>query len=216
MKARAFGWLLWALLPGCLFVQPLDEAKSDAEANAGRTSSGNASAGGASGSGTKPSGGAGPTPAGGRGGSPPGGAGGPAQDPLLAFTGIWVLTDGAITLNCGGTHTTSALSDGSADWQIGTTSDLVQTAEGASCELRANVSARVAIGDGTQYCTESGLNPQGSPYTQNLSIDNYTFTLSSNGMNAKEAFSGTIDYTDLTTYITSTCDFTQTGNYYKQ
>jgi hypothetical protein len=58
MKTTAFRWLVLLLIPGCILVQPLDEAKSDSGGVAGRgNSSGGASskAGGANNSSGAPS-----------------------------------------------------------------------------------------------------------------------------------------------------------------
>jgi len=235
LKAMSWRWALLAFIPGCVLLQPLDEAKSDnTGGNAGSAShAGNGNAGhpasggsgpapgaGAGGSGPTPGGGAGgsgPAPSGGRGGAPPNpGTGGAAPtDSLALFTGMWVLTTGSITLNCPGSPaTTNPLTEGSAEWMPGVTSDLVQTAGGTDCELRANISGRVATAEPSQECVESGTNSEGQPYSQDLTIYQYTFTVGSTGKTANEAFYGSVDYTDITG--TSTCQFAQTGSYTKQ
>ena len=227
MKSVPWLWFALTLVPGCLLVQPLDAAKSDAEVGgaAGSASAGRSSVAGSDGAGATHAGGSsGASAAGGGGGSAPNGVGGsvpvgggPATvDPSAAFLGIWVLTDGSITLNCGGTPQVSPLTDGSADWHAGTTSDLVQTSEGTPCELLANISGRAAVGEPNQKCTESGLDSDGNPYSQALVIENYAFTINANGVNAKELFSGTDAYTDGISGMTTNCTFVQTGNYFKQ
>lgn len=219
MKSIPWLWFALTLVPGCLLVQPLDEAKSDAEVGgaADGASAGRSTVAGSDGAGATHAGGSsGASPAGGRAGSAPNGGGPPTVDPSAAFLGIWVLTDGSITLNCGGSPQVSQLTNGSADWHVGTTSDLVQTSEGTPCELLANVQGRVAAGAPNQQCTESGLDSDGNPYSQDLVIENYAFTINANGVNAKELFSGTDAYTDGISGVTTNCTFVQTGNYFKQ
>ena len=207
MKTKAWGWLVLLLIPGCLLVQPLDEAKPDAEGSAGGAGKASAQAGsggkqaGGSGSGTAGSGnrgGSGPVSTG---GSANGGA--PSGVDFSLFTGTWTSTDGSSTISCdGGTPTTTPVDIGTSDTvELGTVSDLI-FGPGNDCEILADVADRVAsLNDATAECSFSDAD-----YAYDQTVDSFQFAVSGNGRTAISHLTATVYVYDLVGNPVSVCD----------
>jgi len=206
MKANAWGWLALLLIPGCLLVQPLDEAKPDAEGSSGGAGKPSSQAGsggkltGGSGSGSGGSGNRG-----GSGSLPPGGAangGAPSGVDFSLFTGTWISTDGSTTISCdGGTPQTTPVDVGTSDTVVlGTVSDLI-FGPGNDCEILADVSDRVAtLNDATTECNFSDAD-----YAYGQTVDTFQFAVSGDGRTAVSRLTTTVYVYDLVGTYLSTC-----------
>ncbi len=205
MKLLTFWCLALAVVPGCLLVQPLDDAKSNASggasAQAGSNGAGHTSSGGASG-------GSGPNPAAGSGGRSNAGAGAPQGGApngvdFSLFLGKWTITTGTLTTDCGtGTPMTSALTPGTYDTvSLGTTSDLIFDAA-TTCPIESDVNDRTASVLPGQSCTGTDTD-SGNDYE--IFYDTFTFVVAGTGTTAQ----GTLDLTTVVTNTsgqTITCD----------
>jgi hypothetical protein len=167
MKAVAWGWLALLVLPGCLLIQPLDDAKPENtggnNGKAGQHAGGGPSTGGAGnkgGSGNK----AGSGPEGGSGPVPPGGApnngGAPNGVDFSLFLGEWTMTSATFTRQCSNEEnpTTGTITAGAKDtFILGTDesqTDLIFDLQDTGlCDIYANVDDRFAYGTGDQSCT---------------------------------------------------------------
>lgn len=200
------------LVPGCLLVQPLDEAKTNTEANAGsgNTSSGDSGAttsrAGSSGSaGRAPTGSSG-SPASGAGGGANGGA--PSEVDFSLFTGTWTITSGSKGTDCGAGLIAEAVPAGGIDeFTLGTTSDLILDAS-TDCPLLVDVDNRTATGQGAQHCTYSGADG----YDYDIAVQAYTFEVLGDGT-ANSTLSTVSLVTDPSTNTTATCTGDATFNY---
>jgi len=156
VKATIFCWLLLLSIPGCLLLQPLDDAKPEGSAggpNGGSAGSGNGSSGGPSKAGNGNAGHA---------GSPAGGAangGGPSETDFSLFTGTWFVQAGStIERSCSDGEDYSS----EVDW---TTDEFVEGGGGSSgdillnpttpCALAFDVDDRIAYAQSGQSCTLS-------------------------------------------------------------
>jgi hypothetical protein len=119
-----------------------------------------------------------------------------------------------LTINCPGVPAQSSPATGSATWQPGTTSDLVQPGFEGNCgDLNANVSGRVATALPSQSCTEDSVDStSGDDITQELSLKGYEFVVSADGKTATQIFNGTDLYTDVTTGDQLSCTFNETAS----
>jgi hypothetical protein len=218
-------------IPGCLLVQPLDQAKPDDDGSAGssggsskagssngtsgnpsKAGSGNAGRGGSA-SGGAPSGNAGrggsasggaPSGNAGRGGSASGGA--PGVDFSL-FTGNWTVTGGEITTLCEGEDPiTESIVPGDVDTVgLGTTSDLI-FGPGANCEILADVEDRNAsLNTDTGPCSGSD-----GTYNYYWTVDAFHFNVSGDGQTAEAGMITTVETTDLDDTLLVTCRVEQT------
>jgi len=197
MRAAAWGILIWLTLPGCLLVQPLDEAKPEADGGSnGKAGSGPHSGGSgpsAAGSGNQAgsgpaAGGSGPGDQGG--GSNGGGANGPD---FSLFTGTWTVKSGETTTSCdGSTPTTTAATPGATDtFGLGTISDLILN-PGTACEILADVSDDTAsLNLATPECTFSQ-----DGYQYDVLVDSFDFQVDSDGNTATATMSTDTIVTD--------------------
>lgn len=217
------------LIPGCLLVQPLDEAKPDADddsaaapnagsgntsgktshagnsSSAGRNTGGSGSpAGGSANGGSRNNAGSGPTPPG---GSANGGSSSGVDFSL--FTGDWTLTSGKNTTTCdAGTPMTEDAEAGIVDMvALGTSTDLI-FAPDSECQILADVDDRTAsLSQDTQPCSYTTANVD-----YYATYDSFEFVVSSNGQTAK----ATIDRSVLATDVNDNlhyCEVTQDLNY---
>lgn len=205
-KLHCFGLAL-ALVPGCLLIQPLDDAKSDAS---GKGGAGSLAGSGNAGRAATPGGG---SPSGGamaRAGAPNGGA--PNTVDFSFFTGVWTLTSGSIISNCDGTVMTTAVTPGGQEiFAPGTTSDLVLD-PASECPLLADVNDRVATGQAEQSC--SYIDSSNGHYVD-VFVVSYDFTVAGNGRTATALLVNSITLTDPISGDSQTCDTDQTL-YYKR
>ncbi|HYQ30671.1 MAG TPA: hypothetical protein VER04_25745 [Polyangiaceae bacterium] len=194
MKTSRWGWLALLLLPGCLLVQPLDEAKPASEDNAG-------SGGKASGNAGQHSGGSGASTAGtgnraGSGSMPTSGAangGAGSGVDFSLFTGTWTISAGKGTVTCDeGTPTTDTVDPGgTTSVGPGTVSDLIFD-PGADCEILADVSNRTAsLNSATSECYSSD-----STYDYESYVESFEFVVSGDGKTAKATMTSTVYVTD--------------------
>jgi hypothetical protein len=223
---RTTAWTFLALLviPGCLLVQPLDQARPEDDGSAG---SGNGNAGGTSKAGSSGStsnagssnagrggGASGGAPSGnaGRGGAASGGAasgGAPSGVDLSLFTGYWYVTDGQITTTCDdGSSQTEAIDPGGRDQVgLGTTSDLI-FGPGSNCEILADVEDRNAsLNSDTLPCSDND-----GTYYYYLTIDAFHFNVSGDGETAEAGMITTVLTTDADDNLLATCEVQQTWN----
>lgn len=210
MNRRVWAWLLLALVPGCLLVQPLDEATSDDAAGA---SGGNGNASAGTGSAGRPTSAGGGAPSAGApsGGSHAGGAaqgGAPSGVDFSLFIGTWTITSGSTTRDCGtDAPTTEPATVGAQDsFGLGTTSDLILD-PGTQCALLVDVDDRVASSEAAQECTF-----QSEGYTVHVYVDSFEFTVSGDGKTAISRFISTVDVSDGSG-ASATCDTDQTLHY---
>jgi len=185
MKTTAWHWLILLLVPGCLLVQPLDDAKPKQDGSAGSgNSSGKPSQGSAglhSGGSTQTGGagnkaGAGPVHPG---GAPNGGASSGVDFSL--FTGTWTITAGESITSCDGgpAKTETATPGGMDEFGLGTISDLV-FGPGTQCEILADVYDRTAsLNSATEDCSSSD-----ATYDYYLSVAAFDFEVSGSGQTA--------------------------------
>lgn len=226
MKLVRWSWLLLAagtvvtlVAPGCLLVQPLDDVKAGSgdESDAGEVGDAGSSAtpsGGRSGSGPTPSGGkggSGPAPSGGRGGAPSGGKGGSGPVPTAGspsgvdfsyFTGLWTITSGTITTDCGAGPTDMPAKVGGQDtFDVGTTSDLILD-KGTQCEILVDVADLVAVARDGQSCDLSD-----GADTYHLDISSFSFIVDDDHQTATSYMTSTITVTS--NGVDTTCDSNQ-------
>ncbi len=212
MRANCWRWLVLLLVPGCLLVQPLDEAKSDNDGSAGsgKPSAGNGSAGhnsagsGSPAGGSKNNAGSGPVAPG---GSANGGA--PSGVDFSLFLGTWTVVSGKNTVSCDrSSPTTTNATPGSTDsFELGTTSDLTISI-GGGCEVLADVNDRTAsLNPATSDCVTSDAN-----YLYDLTVDAFEFVVSGNGQTAKASMDTTVVVLDANGNI-SNCDSDYTWDY---
>jgi hypothetical protein len=205
VKRLAWCWLAVLVFPGCLLVQPLDEAKPDLDASGGDT----ASAGKTNGGGGR--GGAGPGPTAGShsgGASAAGGAahagasatgGAPTGTDFSLFLGAWTVTSGTITTDCGTGPMQTAADVGTKETiGLGTTSDLIVD-EGTQCPVLVDVTGTVAFGQDGQTCDFSDASG-----AYHLEINSYDFAVGSTGTTASAELISTVELTANGT--TTTCD----------
>ena len=199
MKSFSFAWLLVALLPSCLLVQPLDEAKPSDDGSGGTSSSaGSNNAGRNSGGGGK--GGGAPNAGGAHSGGAPNGA------DFSLFTGSWTVKSGSIVTDCGTGPMTTMPTTGTIDTvDLGTTSDLILD-EGTQCPVSADVTDRTATGQPGQTCD---FTDEGSVY--HLDIQYFDFIVGSTGRTASSTLTSVVSLT--TNGVTATCDSNQTLSY---
>ena len=205
MRAGAWAWLGVLALPGCLLIQPLDDAKpagSGGGAHAGQHAGGGPAAGGA---GNK--GGSGPTPSGGSGPSPSGGdsnGGGSGGADFSLYLGDWKLISGDYTRQCGtDSATTGAIAPGEVDSFVPGTqaskSDLIFDLEGMDvCDIHADVLDGGAYGNGNQSCTVAETDGT----TTYLQYTYFEFVVSDDGQSAL----GTWDVSSLNDADVDACD----------
>ena len=211
MKAIAWSWLALLAIPGCLLVQPLDDAKPIDEdiagsagkpaqaGGAGRPAGGNPGTGG-----TGNKAGAGPVPPGGS-----GNGGAPNGVDFSDFTGTWTVTGGKRITTCdGAAPQTDAVTPGGTDTiGLGTISDLIFGPDTA-CEILADVDDRSAtLNSATSDCSYSDDDGE-----YQLSFDDFEFTVSGDGKTAELAMSTSVLYTDLNDeahlcYVDSSLDY---------
>ena len=211
MKVRAWAWLGLLALPGCLLIQPLDDAKPNDEGGssgkAGQHAGGSGpSAGGAgnkAGSGT--SGGSGPGPSGGAddGGTNDGGGTGGVDFSL--FLGRWTLVSGDYARKCASetSTTTGTIEPGEIDTFVPGTresqSDLIFDVEGNDvCNVFADVDDRNAYGTGSQACTVD----EADGSTTYLTYTYFEFAVSDDGQSALSTW----DVTALNDSALDSCD----------
>ena len=207
MKANAWSWLALLVLPGCLLIQPLDEAKPNDETsgNAGAGQHSGGSGPGKGGAGNKAGSGSGAAASGGSSSVPPGGAsngGGSGGSDFSLFLGPWTLISGDVTSKCESEESarTSRIQPGEVDrFVLGTResqTDLIFELEDTDvCNIFANVDDRFAYGTGTQACTVS--QPDGSK--SYFSYDYFEFAVSDDGQSAQMTW-------DLSGYNDATFD----------
>lgn len=199
------------LVPGCLLVQPLDEAKTDAEASAGNAAAGASSSHAGSGTGGRSPTGSGGAHAAGDGpiaaGAPSGGA--PSGVDFSLFTGTWNITSGSKTSHCGtDAPETVAIDAGGVDtFSLGTTSDLVLDAD-TTCPILVDVNDRIATGQDAQYCNYTGSDG----YDYNVFFQTYSFEVLADG-SADSTLSTVAMITDPATKNTATCTADATFKY---
>ena len=215
MKTTAWRWLVLLLIPGCILVQPLDEAKpadSDDSSSGGpaKAGSGNGSGGAPSKAGSGNSGA--PAKAGsgnaGRAGSSAGGA--PSGVDFSLFTGNWKLVGGTITTTCEGSAPSTAPAEtGTVDKVgLGTTSDLI-FGPGANCEILADVEDRSAfLNSGTLPCSESD-----GTYNYYSTTDYFEFAVSDDEQTAGAAITTSVVVTDLSDNPLRNCQLEQSLDY---
>lgn len=182
MKASLCSWLVLLVLPGCLLVQPLDDAKpKDENAGGGAHLAGNGP--GAGGAGNKA--GSGPV---GNGGSSPDPSGGNGGVDFSLFLGGWTLTSAQVTRQCSNetSPTTSPITPGEVDtFVLGTQSDLIFDLEGTDvCDIHANVDDRSAYGTGEQSCTVDETDGT----TTYLAYTYFEFAVSGDGQSAQSTW----------------------------
>jgi hypothetical protein len=207
MKVSAWAWLGLLALPGCLLIQPLDDAKPNQESGGSSGKAGQHAGGsgpGAGGAGNKagsgPSGGSDPIPAGGTDDS--GGTGGVD---FSLFLGRWTLISGTYARKCASetTSTTGTINPGEVDTFVPGTedsqSDLIFDVEGTDvCNVFANVDDRSAYGTGDQACTVD----EADGSTTYLTYNYFEFAVSADGQSALSTWDvsalndGTLDSCD--------------------
>jgi hypothetical protein len=204
--------------PGCLLVQPLDDVNDAGSADdsiPGKAGSGAAPSGGRGGSGPTANGGrgggSGPTASGGRGGAASGGKAGAGPTPsggapnsvdFSYFTGIWTVTSGTITTDCGtGPEETDAMAGTKDKIDLGTTSDLIVD-KGTECAILMDVYDLVGVGEDGQSCDFT--NDSGSFHVE---ISSYSFIVDDNHQTASATLTSVITLTK--NGVAATCDSNQ-------
>jgi len=212
MKAFAWRWLALLAIPGCVLVQPLDEAKPADSDNAGSgngsSHAGSSNAGSASGG---RSGGPAKAGSGNAGSSASGGAdgGAPSGVDFSLFTGTWTIVDGKNTTTCdSGASKTSNVDPGGQDtFGLGTITDLILD-PGTTCEVLADVDDhRAFLNSNTAACSYSDAS-----YDYDLFFDAFEFIVSSDGKTAKASMTAYITATDASGNM-SDCKSDTTWNY---
>jgi hypothetical protein len=207
VKSSVWPWVLLLLLPGCVLVAPLDEAKPSDGSDAG---SGGRPAGTAGSSGSPAKAGSGN--AGRGGGAPNGGAangGAPNGGAFSLFLGTWTIADGKNTTTCDpGTTETSDVEPGLQDtFGRGTITDLIFD-PGTACEILADVNDHTAfLNSNTEGCSYSD-----DTFVYDLYFDAFEFVVSSDGQTAKASMTAYIQATDADNN-TSYCQSDTTWNY---
>jgi hypothetical protein len=196
------------LIPGCVLVQPLDEAKPDNDgsgAGGPHAGSGNGNSGGPSKAGSGNAGRGGGSSAG---GAPNGGA--PSGDDFSLFTGSWYVSGGTITTRCEGETpmTSSATLGGEVQVGLGTTSDLIFD-PGTNCEILADVDERSAsLNWDTLPCTEND-----GTYNYYLDTEYLDFTVSDDDQSATASIITSVTTTDADDNLLLTCEVEQSLEY---
>ena len=211
MNALRSTWLMLAAIavaaPGCLLVQPLDDVSADSAGSGGsgtgKAGAGPSPSGGKAGAGPAPNGGRGGAASGGRGGSgPTPTAGAPGQVDFSYFTGIWTVTSGTITTDCGTGPIDTDATPGTTDTiDLGTTSDLIVD-KGTKCPVLADVNDLVAIGQDGQSCDfpdTSGM--------YHLEINAFDFVVDGTHQKASSSLLSVITVTN--NGVVTTCDSDQ-------
>jgi hypothetical protein len=216
VRNLSFGWLALAWLPGCLLVQPLDDAKGSANGDSGGAGSGaHAGSGGAS---SNPPGSAGATASGGsgaRGGATgasgaPSAGGPPSGVDFSLFTGTWTVISGTVTTTCDGVKKTTAATVGSTDTiDVGTDSDLIFDAN-TECPLLADVTDRVATGQPDQTCS---FDDPTSGYAYDIGFTHFDFKVSGNGQTAIGTTDSAVIVTNPANNASQTCTSEVIANY---
>ncbi|HEY0468314.1 MAG TPA: hypothetical protein VGC79_29155 [Polyangiaceae bacterium] len=222
MKTTAWRWLILLLIPGCLLVQPLDEAKPDdddsASAAAGKPSlAGSAGKASQAGSAGQHSGGSGPGAGGtgnraGSGPLPTAGAangGAPSGVDFSLFLGDWTVNGGKNTVSCdGSTPQTSPIAGGDVDnFGLGTISDLIFGPD-AECQILADVNDRTAsLNPATPNCQTADAD-----YDYVLYVDDFQFVVSRDGKTAKASMTSVVYVYDISGNV-SICDSDYTWDY---
>jgi len=216
MRTTALAFLALLAIPGCLLVQPLDDAKPEdgnSAGSTGHTSGGNQNSGGAgnkAGSGPVGSSGAGNKAGSGPIGSAGGANGGaPSGVDFSLFTGSWTVTGGENTVTCSdGVPTTTSEAPGGVDtFGLGTVSDLILN-PGATCELWADVDDHTAsLNPSTPNCTTSDAN-----YDYELYFESFDFVVSADGQTATATLTTSTLVSDSSGAV-DICDSEHTWNY---
>ena len=133
---------------------------------------------------------------------------GDKDEDLGRFVGTWQATSGMLTAVCDGYTFTSALS-GNIVWGEGIGSDLLQTDQGGTCSMMADVRGLTASGVPGKSCT----GPDGAGGVQTVTYSTYTFVLSPDGHTATENASGQVTFVDQG--VSLVCTFNGTGSYQK-
>ena len=212
MKTTAWRWLVLLLIPGCILVQPLDEAKPDDDDSVPATSGGPSKAGSGNGSS------GGPSKAGsgnaGRGGSSaagaPNGGGGTTGVDFSLFTGNWTLIGGTNTTTCEGEDPVVTDADTGTPLEVvlGTTSDVIFGPRSA-CPILGDVDDRSAfLNSGTLPCSEND-----GTYNFYSTTDYFEFAVSDDEQTAGAGISSTVIVTDLDDNPVSTCQVEQSLDY---
>jgi hypothetical protein len=130
--------------------------------------------------------------------------GGDKGEDLGQFLGTWQPISGAMTMTCQGYAYTFSL--GNVTWNMGVSSDLLQSAMGNTCAIMADVNGATASGVSGQTCSS----PDGS---ETMTIAGYTFVVAPDGRTGTENASGGITLFDGGAAIP--CTFNETGSYQK-
>jgi hypothetical protein len=206
MKGSAWAWLGVLVLPGCLLIQPLDEAKPDegsgGSGKAGQHAGGSGPSAGGAGNkaGSGPSGGSSPVPSGGADNN-----GGSAGVDFSLFLGGWTLVSGNYSRKCESetSTTTGTINPGEVDTFVPGTresnTDLIFDVEGTDvCNVFANVDDRSAYGTGDQACTID----EADGSTTYLTYGYFEFAVSDDGQSALSTW----DVTALNDATLDSCD----------
>jgi hypothetical protein len=163
VKTTIFCWLLLLSVPGCLLLQPLDEAKPEVSAGGPNGGSAGGANGGSAGKGNGSSGGPSKAGNGSAGGdSPAAGAangGGPSETDFSLFTGTWLVQEGStIERSCSDGEDYSNEVDWTADEFVegggGSSGDILLNPM-TPCALAFDVDDRIAYAQSGQSCTLS-------------------------------------------------------------
>ena len=217
MRTLPFRWLVLAWLPGCLLVQPLDDAKGSANGGSGgagstshagssgtHTGGATASGGGAARGGATGASGGAPNPTG---GAPSAGGGGVD---FSLFTGTWTLVSGTDTTTCSGVKKTTAATPGGTDtFDVGTDSDLIFDAD-TQCPLLADVTDRLATGQPGQTCS---FDDPSNGYSYDIGFTHFDFKISANGQTAVSTSDSVVVVTIPTSTVPQTCTSELVYNY---
>jgi hypothetical protein len=215
---NALGWSRMVLaaaavaIPGCLLVQPLDDAKSNAAGSGGSTSSGGKTSTGGKNNGVSGAddgdAGDGPAPLGGRGGSAPTagsgpgtGGGPPSGVDFSLFLGKWYPTGGTVSTLCSDSgSTTPTVEDATLDYydqfDLGDTSDLLWDVE-SGCPLYIAVDDRLASADPNYPDQICNIVADGTHYPIEVTYKSFDFSVKANGTTATSS-------TVVTEYVTDT------------
>ena len=238
MNSKRWSWLVLAAaavaVPGCLLVQPIDDAKSDAAGGtsaAGSSNVGgkaNGSAGsrpsgdsgdtgeggdGEAGEGPSPNGGAGPSPNGGRGGAAPSAgstsAGGGNTVDFSLFIGDWYPTSGTVSTLCDDSgSSTPTVEDVDINYRdtfdVGTVSDLIWDLEG-DCSLLVDVTDLTASVEQNWPGQTCSIVDADSQYPIDISYDSFVFKIATNGKTATSSTKVTEDVSNTDGKHVRTC-----------
>lgn len=183
---KAWGWLAVALLPSCVLVSPLDDAKPEGAGGSAQAAGAGATPSRA-GSGNSANGGSGNAANGGdddTGGT--GNTGGTDVVDFSLFTGTWNIDSGETKTTCAGQEMTEQVTSGTTSIGLGTTSDLILDPT-TECPILLDVVDRTATAQPDQTCqTVSG--------TLNLTayIDYFDFIITDADTSATTTFYSTV------------------------